>query len=567
MTREENPSSEVNNNYLSASLEISKGVGGVCLAALRWDNRAVQIEVNLEQTSNKLPSYRTALEFFVDSLPEANKSKYALEQVGMANALWHAINQGSLANHLNELVNHAVSRPILLHVKTEWAEHEIIPWELLSSPNCDFIKSAHITLSVCRSKPLPKHWHLSHSDKIKLLLANSQPMSIRAMHAGEEFRVIQDLLKENRKVEIVTSLDVDYHSFCKSLESQPQILHLACHGLEDKLIFKYEHDKQEIPHTSIVNAIRDTHSIGLVVLNVCHSENLVRQLVESGIPAAIGMSTSITDFAAYEFSRWLYLGLQKGKTVCQAFQSAVENLRNLSKTDCELWSVPVLYENQEFAPFANFPEGARQTVADSPSLVKKDSQKTPSTIKENIIIIPSTFEARSFFEVDIDKDIIEWVNKIRVQPFNCRKDLVDICLSLLSLLKRDNEKIMEDLSIALLENVERRLAYVRNKLNMILEQKHIVQAWDRNWHEFITDIELLLDQHHRDISFSTRAMKKFLDIINNSPQRMKSNLDTLEEQERLYEKYREYSLKYEHFVRRFSNIVEVVRHDSDRQPN
>lgn len=534
MTREENSSPEANNNYLSASLEISKGMDGVCLAVLRWGDRAIQVEVELEQVTKKLSAYRTALEFFVDSLPEVDKSKnYELEQVGMANALWQAINQGSLADHLKELVNHSFSRPILLHVKTELVEHEVIPWELLGSPNCDFIKSMHITLSVCRSKPSPAHWKLSHSDKIKLLLANSQPIPIRAMHAGEEFEVIQGLLKENHKVEIVTLLNIDYHSFCKGLETQPQILHLACHGLDDKLVFKYEHGKQEIPHTSIVNAICDINSIGFVVLSVCRSANLARQLVESGIPAAIGMSTSITDFAAYEFSRWLYLGLQRGKTVCQSFQSAVDNLRTLSQMDRELWSIPVLYENQEFAPFVDL---HKQTREESPFQVSK------STNQENV-----------------DTEFVaQWLEAIASKPSNGQMALINICHALLQRLKQDNElwQNSNNVNDLLLETIEKDLVYVRSKLLLALEKKHVIQSWGDKWLQFTRDIECMLDIEYRHVSFSAKAMKKFLEITDTRYSRRENKIELLEEQERLFEKYREFSLKYEYLVRRFSQIVE-----------
>jgi hypothetical protein len=385
MTRIDNPIN--NSNFLSASLEISRSEGGTCLATLGWPRGGLgaQNEVSLGPVISKLSAYQTSLDFFVDGLPETDHSKnYTPEQIDMANMLWRAINQGNIADLLNELVDFAGVRPIMIHIEVTQLDYEAVPWELLGTPNCDYIKNKHITLFVCRSKTPSVNWQASRSDQINILLANSQPMPVRAIHTGEEFGAIQDLFRGNNQVAITQSPNVDYYSFCKSLEVQPHILHLACHGIEDKLFFKDgQKDKQEIPHTSIVNAICDTPSIGLVVLNVCHSANLARQLVESGVPAAIGMSTSFTDLAACEFSRWFYLGLQKEKNICQSFQFAIENLQNLSETDRMLWSVPMLYENQEFAPFVDFLNEIRADMI-PPSWSRKDFQKIASTLEEFI---------------------------------------------------------------------------------------------------------------------------------------------------------------------------------------
>jgi hypothetical protein len=80
-------------------------------------------------------------------------------------------------------------------------------------------------------------------------------------------------------------------------------------------------------------------------------------LVASGLPAVIGMATAITDKAAIEFSRWFYKELKETPSVRQAFHTAIDNLRNYNQPDSLLWSVPMLYINQDINPFAEALEG------------------------------------------------------------------------------------------------------------------------------------------------------------------------------------------------------------------
>jgi hypothetical protein len=159
---------------------------------------------------------------------------------------------------------------------------------------------------------------------------------------------------------------------------------------------------------------------------------------------------------------------------------------------------------------------------------------------------------------EVDTTINQWLAAIRVQPSSGHAELINICISLLNILRHDNESLLREWSVELFEIVEENLLYTRSKLILILGQKRIIQDWGEKWGQFITDIELLLEQDHRDLSFHTKAMKKSLEISQDNAPQSKNTLATLEEQKQLHRMYGEYSLEYEHLANKFSNYIDNV---------
>lgn len=159
---------------------------------------------------------------------------------------------------------------------------------------------------------------------------------------------------------------------------------------------------------------------------------------------------------------------------------------------------------------------------------------------------------------NIDQSVQKWLDNVTVQSPDGYVDLLNICISLLQILRHDNEKLMGDWSTELFESVGKNLIYVRSKLIAILEKKRVIQAWGDSWVQFVKDIEMMLEQEHRDVSFRTKAMKNFLELTKENSSQPVSKLDALDEQEKLFEKYREYSLKYDYLVSNFSKYIDDV---------
>ncbi|HRJ76771.1 MAG TPA: CHAT domain-containing protein, partial [Anaerolineales bacterium] len=138
------------------------------------------------------------------------------------------------------------------------------------------------------------------------------------------------------------------------------VLHIALHGTPDGIYFQHGDSHQLIPYSSLLDDIKQTSNLLLVVLNVCYSaysaENVkspsfARSLVDMGIPAVVGMATQFTPRASVEFSKRLYAELSNGHPAIQGFDRAIDTLRNHPKYDSLLWSVPMYYHNVNVIPF------------------------------------------------------------------------------------------------------------------------------------------------------------------------------------------------------------------------
>lgn len=385
--------SGINNRvYLSADLEIQLIEDGAIQATLSWpiDHYHVQHQVNLAMLDSQAQQHYRSLDGFAKRLGSAKEEaieNFVNSRSEFATAFFKSLFVGKLERGLYELADSADGRTILLAVDIPSGPLEILPWEMIGDEHIALSQPGNKPISITvyrksvlddiRSKLEIGLQQSPRTDKVKLMRVGSQPYRRSALHIGAEFAVIESVLKENQRAMIVPGNDisysnVDYATFTQLLyRNKPQALHLACHGTRQVVDFSRGESEQLIPHKILLNDILGIDTIKLVVLNICYSaacideagqylRSLAGQLVESGIPAVVGMATSITDLAAIEFSRWFYLTLSQEKSVCEAFYSAIAKLRIFNQADKNLWSVPMLYLNENVNPFMEILDEAKE---------------------------------------------------------------------------------------------------------------------------------------------------------------------------------------------------------------
>ncbi|GAB5364538.1 hypothetical protein AAMO2058_000978900 [Amorphochlora amoebiformis] len=112
-----------------------------------------------------------------------------------------------------------------------------------------------------------------------------------------------------------------------------KVLHYTGHGLENGLAFEDEFGFMHIVSPEhlreLISAGRKEASVKLVFVAACHSEPAGRAFIEAGVKHVIAakIKEKIADKGARQFMRYFYLSLLTGRTVREAYDAAIVNLR------------------------------------------------------------------------------------------------------------------------------------------------------------------------------------------------------------------------------------------------
>lgn len=170
------------------------------------------------------------------------------------------------------------------------------------------------------------------SSVLTILLVSASPAVQDRLRVDQEFRQIIEKLRGSRWRDRLRLVQVPAARFedvrTALMEHEPHVLHLSGHGEKDgSLVFEPRSDGSHIVQKkSFKRLVRALGSnLRLVVLNVCHSAELARELTPAD-GCAIGMERGILDTEAIEFSVALYETLAFGRSVQTAFDAALAGL-------------------------------------------------------------------------------------------------------------------------------------------------------------------------------------------------------------------------------------------------
>jgi hypothetical protein len=158
-------------------------------------------------------------------------------------------------------------------------------------------------------------------DTVRVLFVFCSPMDAASLRVSGELRAIQQCAErqKNRSRLIVDPLPAATATdFRRKLSENYDIIHFAGHANEDELVFETEGGTSDaIPINTIAEAIGRNRSIKAVVLNACKTASALPASIS---PCTIGMTDSIDDEAALEFTRGFYDSILAGKSPQDAFE-------------------------------------------------------------------------------------------------------------------------------------------------------------------------------------------------------------------------------------------------------
>jgi len=319
----------------------------------------------------QVESFYEKISLFINGIGESPPTPQEIDQMKLyQRELGERILKCDIPHKIRDAIQqiqeyHARNRFVSLKIISNDHYLESIPWELAGDPHVtDSAGLAHV--SVTRFIDIGQNYEddlLADPGALSLMLVSAQPIDKNSPNPDDEFKEVTRQIEKRKAfpVEIFPYPHSEYLEFIDNLQANnPTVLHIALHGTRDGIYFQHHDSHQLIPYTSLLDDIKQTSNLLLVVLNVCYSaysaENVkspsfARALVEMGIPAVVGMATQFTPRASVEFSKRLYGELSYGHPAIQGFDRAVDTLRNHPKYDSLLWSVPMYYHNSNVIPF------------------------------------------------------------------------------------------------------------------------------------------------------------------------------------------------------------------------
>ena len=186
--------------------------------------------------------------------------------------------------------------------------------------------------------------------KIKVLFCGADPKNADRLYLDEEVRQIAAQIRasEHRdSVDLQSIWAVRSLDLLQALnEHKPHIVHFSGHGSSgDEIIFlDNEGNAKFIEKAAIVQMLASTAAnLRLVVFNTCFSQNQAQEITQH-VEAAIGMSDSIGDDAARNFSAQFYSAIGFGLSVEQAYNQAKAYLMAENSDEAQ---TPILFVKED----------------------------------------------------------------------------------------------------------------------------------------------------------------------------------------------------------------------------
>jgi tetratricopeptide (TPR) repeat protein len=174
---------------------------------------------------------------------------------------------------------------------------------------------------------------------VKLLFLAANPSGRARLHLDHEYREIRSKLRMSRyrdAIELISEWAVHVDDIQQALlEHRPEIVHLSSHGdaSGETLVSDGVRGCRPLAVDALAELFRALGSgVRLVVSSSCFSSRQAREAV-AHVDCAVGMSGAIQDQAAIVFAASLYRAIGFGRSVREAFELGVSELRLLGSPD------------------------------------------------------------------------------------------------------------------------------------------------------------------------------------------------------------------------------------------
>ncbi len=220
--------------------------------------------------------------------------------------------------------------------------------------------------------------------QVKILAITASPENSPIFYEKEQDVLIDSVDKFDKDklfLDIPDPVDSTLAEIKKYLETgRHDILQITAHGTineDGEGILLFENARGNEVHVTgreLAETIKkenaEDEGLRVVIISSCHSARpeehyltVAKTLHEAGIPAVIGMRTTITHFAAIEFNTGFYNALMKGKGIKDAFDAGIKSIekfeekKRLENPDLVFQSeidIPVLVTDNDDLSIADF---------------------------------------------------------------------------------------------------------------------------------------------------------------------------------------------------------------------
>jgi len=184
---------------------------------------------------------------------------------------------------------------------------------------------------------------------LRVLVLTALPVNMPLLQHWNEWEDILQVLRQvPGRISVTHIRPATRERIEAELERGYQVVHFIGHGQADPrtrrqaLILEDNYGRAEAISNKELAEVLSEGRVRLVMLNVCNSDQLARDLVESEsrIDSVVGMKGPIPDRVGIEFARYFYEGLAAGKPIGKAFDQAKTLVRRqFTPNDAE---IPVL---------------------------------------------------------------------------------------------------------------------------------------------------------------------------------------------------------------------------------
>jgi hypothetical protein len=165
---------------------------------------------------------------------------------------------------------------------------------------------------------------------LTILFLASNPAETTRLRLDKEFREIEENIKKSDyrdKLKLVSKWAVRINDLQQYInECNPGIIHFCGHGEKCEMIFESDLGKITVKKEAMVRLLKNCKNLKLVLFNVCKSIDFAKEIADK-IDYAIGMKDSIYDKTAIVFSYRFYSSLGFGKSVYDAFEDGITEIR------------------------------------------------------------------------------------------------------------------------------------------------------------------------------------------------------------------------------------------------
>lgn len=294
--------------------------------------------------------------------PDAN----AIMDIG--SRLWNALMQGSVRDlwiAARADIEREHIEGLRLRLDLQPAPVAALPWEGLYDPDRNVVFAAHPNFALVRVATIYRHVGAVRSLRVQLPLrvliaAPDDPSGVidSAREIADVTQVLTNFSADSLQVETLTGPFTITDLRNKLAKVKPVILHFIGHGEPTGLYLWHRGRSTLAPAQSLRSVMERSPSVKLAFLNSCLAArpagphpfgSVAAQLLQTGLPAVIGMQYPIRDDAAIDFAHFLYEELLSGAcpgVIDLAMNAARSGLYAVNPGDFS-FGTPVLWLNSE----------------------------------------------------------------------------------------------------------------------------------------------------------------------------------------------------------------------------